>query len=177
MRPTSEILAALVSRLEAVQWNASPAFHAVHRYDSNRLSEAFQELILAPHPRLALVVWTGERWEIDPASTLRRARRATLVTLVLSDRVLGSREDAATWGDATTPGVIRLKDLVIPAVTGRILANPNGIDCFPGAIEPLPILTEGAETGSAAMGRVALTIDLECHGGAIDPTPSPGPVR
>lgn len=166
VRTTTEIVDALVDVLRALNWRDESAFGVVLRYDSTRLAEAFNDLLVATHPRVALVIWTGERWETDPNLSKRR-RRTSLVTLVISDRVLGDRAGAAMWGqEGTNPGVTALKELVLPAVTGRLIANPDPVDMLPGDIGMLSIVDE--RDSAAAVDRVAVTIDIELAGGYID---------
>jgi hypothetical protein len=166
MRSTAEIADALVQILSGISWQGESAFGVVARYDATRLPEAFGELRMATHPRVALVIWTGERWEADP-NFIKRQRRTNLFTLVISDRVLGDRTGAAMWGQqGTHPGAAALKDLVLPLIVARLLANPDPADCVVTAVEPLPLMDE--QDSAAAVDRVAITIDLEILSGWID---------
>ena len=167
----------MVRRLQEVTWDGGPAFGLVARYDSTRLADAFEELLVATHPRVAFVIWTGETWDKqDGSSTSLQTRRTNRFTVIASDRVLGSRAEAAVWGGGEHPGALGLKALVIDSLAGRLLANPDGIDVWPESAQPFSVEAETSES-AATLGRVAVAIDLVARGGWIASTPKLGPVR
>lgn len=175
MRPPNDIVSELVSRLQALQWTpdsgpAEPAFGSVLPFDSTDLADAFSTL-LASKQRVALVVYTGESYETERGIRLS-VRRTVSVSLVISDRVIG-KKNHATFGGPTNPGAIRLVSLVLPAITGRIIPNPEGIDCVPVRADLLDI----DETTKKLPNRVACLLDLDCFGGAIDSATQVAPTR
>lgn len=163
MRTATEIVEALLDKLRAVQWLGQPAFDRVERYDAARIAEAFEDILLAKGNRVALVIWTGMRWDADPGLDKRR-RRMDLVTLLISDRVLGDRRHAAMWGKpGVSPGTLALMEAVLPVMHGRLIAAPDPIDVAPQEVVPMTLRDEA--NSAAAVDRVAVTVDLECVGG------------
>ncbi len=171
MRTTTEIIDALVAKLQALQWTpgsgpAEPAFQAVKRFDSTDLAAAFAELLVSQQ-RVALVVHTGDRFDDAGTGAGQVAvRRVTEVSLVLSDRVLGKRQ-AAIWGTATNPGCLPLKDLALTAVGGPLIAAPGAVDCVPVHAERLTV----EDLKSKQPGREACLLDLECVDTHAEPFP------
>lgn len=171
MRTTTEIMDALVAKLQAVQWTpgsgpAEPAFQEVKRFDSTELVAAFTELLVT-RQRVALVVYMGDRFgDAGSGPDQVCARRTTEVSLILSDRVVGKRQDAI-YGTATNPGALPLKDLVRAAVAGRLLAEPGAVLCAPVNAEILTV----ENLKERQPGRAACLLELECTDDHAEPFP------
>jgi hypothetical protein len=174
VRSTTDILAAIESRLTALQWTpsdapAQPAFGAVHRYDTTRLEEAFEELTISK-VRVAVAVYTGATWEREWQGSAVKAVRVTSITVLVSDRALGKRAQALEGG-AGNPGVHLLRELVSANLVGRLIDAPEAIDVLPVSEDLLEIRKESLP------GRVVGAVELECRGGWLTARVGPGPAR
>lgn len=174
--PTVTILNAIVAALEALEWTpaggaAEPAFQSVKLFDLNSLPDALQHLLVSQE-RCCIVVPDDERFTPRVQSQRRILLTRTLpVAIFLSDRILGDRQ-AALIGNATSPGAYGLVELVLPVLTGRLLAPPAGVNCVPTTCAVLN-LQDGAQK---LPGRSALELDVECTGGTIDAQLDPGTI-
>lgn len=175
MRPTVDILDRMVDLLEAAQWTptggqAEPAFGEVRRYSSTDLADAFKTMLMSQQ-RVALVIYSGGQWE-DAGSPRQVVSRRTLdVSVLVSDRVHGSHEQAV-FGGPSNPGALALKDIAADTLTGRLLPNPNGVDCLPTTEDLITI----EETSKQQPGRVAALVEFFVAGGYLRADPSVGPI-
>jgi len=170
-KTTVEIVTALTAGLTAVQWSGEAAFQSVRRFDSDDLERAFRELLLYQQ-RIALVIPLGETFESEARGAQLLIRRVRPFGLLLSDRVLGKREESV-FGGATTPGAYGLLEAALPAVVGQIIDNPNGVRSDPTSAQPLTLVD--AEHQLPA--RAAVLLELECRGGWYEAPLNLGPVR
>lgn len=165
MIPTLQILNAIKARLEGVQWTPSggsseSAFGEVHLFDSTDIVAAFAQLILSKS-RVALVIYTGGRWDPMGATGSVGVRRVPHVTVVCSDRVLGNKTEAL-FGGASNPGAIALMELAAVALNGRLIADPP-CDSRPTEDDMLSV----EDTRTKQPGRFAALLELEITGGLL----------
>lgn len=124
LRSTKEILDAIVTALRALNLEqGQPAFDRVEIFDLPDYLNAMQRLALNQE-RTALVIWTGDEFETNRETIVLTTRRISNFDIFVSERNLANPV-AATTGDPEKylPGVMGLRDLVIPALTGQILAS------------------------------------------------------
>lgn len=175
MRATVAILNRVVTLLQAAQWTPDggvpeAAFGEVAKFDSTDLAAAFRTLLMSGQ-RVAVVVYAGGQWEDASSQTQVVARRTLDVSVLVSDRVHGDRQ-AAIFGSGTTPGALALKDLAVTTLTGRLLDNPDGVNCQPDTEDLLTI----ESTEKQQPGRVAALVEFFVVGGITRSTPSSGPI-
>jgi hypothetical protein len=180
MRDTNSILNKFVELLTALTWTpeggeAQPAFGEVKRFDEKDMATAFTQLYLS-EARIALVIYGGEHFATEKGGVGELTIKRTLdVYVVVSDRVLGDHQQAL-YGSDENPGCMKLKDLAVPALAGRILPNPDGIESIPLNADMMTI-NAPEEKKPKLPGRKACYIDFEIRGGVITVTTGPGPVR
>jgi hypothetical protein len=170
-KSTAAIVAALVSALEAVQWGGAAAFGAVRRFDSDDLERAFRELLLFQQ-RIALVIPMPESFESSITGSRLDTQRIRPFGVVLSDRVLGNR-DESVWGGADTPGSYGLLEAALPAVVGQIISNPQGVISTPTNVQPITL----ADAERKLPSRAAVLLELQCQGGWYKAALDVGPNR
>lgn len=173
MRNTIDLLGAAVVALEAAIWpvpdgTEQPAFAAVKLWDSTDLEQALTELLLS-NSRVAFVVFLDESWRDQSSAREISVHRQISFSVLVSDRQIGNHYQAV-FGGASNPGAITLKDIVISALTGRLVQNPDGIDVVPVRATPLVVQQDDQP------GRVAYEIEFQARGGWINKTTGPGPV-
>ena len=78
----------------------------------------------------------------------------------VTDRVIGKRVDALL-GTANNPGLLVLRDLILPAITGLLVPQPAGIVCTPTRGSLLQV----ADTSTKMPGRLAYLLEIELQGG------------
>ncbi len=164
---TAAILAALQEAVGAVQLPDAfappgPAFGSVQMFDSENLVEAFQYLLITEQ-RVCVIVPLDANWEAESKQQRLVTRRTLPVALLISDRVIGNRQTALI-GDAKTPGAMGLKDLVVPAVTGQLIANPNGVISLPVHESVMAI----KDTAKKLPNRITIVLELNCRGGWLE---------
>lgn len=173
MRATADIITALVAAMNTAQWtpeggDPEPAFAVVKPFDSTDLPAAFAELLVTEQ-RVALIVYTGDDFEdANSGPGQVEVRRAAQISILVSDRVLGKRQEAI-FGSATHPGALRLKDIALAAVAGPLCAQPEAVDCRPVHAEPLIL----EDLKKKQPGRVAYLVDLECSDQVAESFPDP----
>jgi len=162
LRPTKELLDALVTALTDLLWTtdngAVKAFDRVELFDLMDLEEAFQQLIMNQN-RVALIIYDRERFDEERTGAQMIIRRTHELSIVFTDRVIGNRQQALLGGP-DNPGLLVLKDLVLPAVTGAILTNPKGQAGSPISGEPMLITKD-----KKMPGRLAYLLEVEAQGG------------
>lgn len=124
LRSTREILDAIVAALTALNLEqGQPAFDRVEHFDLTDYEDAMRRLAMNQE-RTALVIWTGDEFENVRQTVMLTTRRITSIDVFVSERNL-VKPVAALTGDPENylPGVLGLRDLVIPALTGAILES------------------------------------------------------
>jgi len=163
LRPTKVALDALVLALSALQW-AGPsgnetAFKRVELFDDLDLPEAFKRLLLT-ESRIALVIYSSDTFETQRADRQITIRRTQELYVVFTDRVMSKRIEALV-GAASNPGLLALRDLVLPAITGLLVPQPSGIVCTPTRGSLLQV----ENTDRKLPGRLAYLLEIELQGG------------
>ncbi len=176
-RPTTDIVSQLVTNLTNLQvtiGNAAPAaaFSRVAIFDSENLVAAFQQLLISEQ-RICLVVVMDEQFHTVNRGQQLIVTRTLPVTLLISNRQLGDRV-AALYGNATSPGAYGLMELVLPAVTGMLLAPPNGVTCEP--VNNSVLIVKNEKDKQNLPGRAAVALELHCCGGNLQAALGPIPV-
>lgn len=172
-QPTSAIVKALQTIIMALQLPADPfgggvAFGRVELFDSENLVEAFQYLMITDQ-RVCVIVALDERHEVECQAMKMIVRRHLPVALLISDRVIGNRKQAL-WGDGVkTPGAFGLAELVLPAVTGQLLANPSGVVSEPTSTSVMTL----KDAEKKLPNRVTVALELNCRGGRLEAAINP----
>lgn len=169
-RSVPEILAALKTQIEGLQWDGAAAFGSVKLFDVASLETAFKEL-LESQQRVCFLVPDDEVFETKLRGRYLMLTRRLPVALLISDRVLGNRQKALYGDGTTTPGSFALAELILAAVTGQLLDNPAGVVCVPKTSAVLQL--ENSTT--KLPGRSCVELDLECTGGTLETALSIGP--
>ena len=175
-RSVTEILSALKSALESAQWTPAgggpvAAFQKVKLFDLAQLADAFSELLVSEQ-RVCLLVPDAEKFESALQGNTRLLIKRTLpVALLLSDRVVGDRQQAlhgaeASGGSVAVAGAFPLQEIALAAVTGQLLPNPKGVVCRPVTATVLDV----QDTKRKMPGRACIELDVECTGGTLDAT-------
>ncbi len=156
--------------------NQTPAFGAVALFDQESLVEAFKWLAITDQ-RVCVIVPLDEQFEEKAGhGTKLVITRMLPVALLISDRVLGDRV-SALYGNATAQppviGAYGLYELVLPAVTGQIVAGPAKAVATP-QVASLFVVKEKQQTNLP--GRSALALELHIRGGVLEANIGPGPV-
>ena len=139
-------LNALEAAIVALQWEGSAAFQRVELFDITNLELAVKSL-LAFEKRLCIIVHDSESFENFIEGSRLTSRQSRRVLLIIGDQVIGDRQ-VALLGDANTPGILKLKDLVLNGLFGalstHIYAEPlsgevmqiigDGDDPMPGRV-------------------------------------------
>lgn len=175
MRTTADIANAIVARLEAMLYmqangmGSTAMFQEVVRFSSTNLDEAFRRLLLAK-ARVALVVVTGREWAIEQEGPVHSLRRSTLVSVLVSDRVVGNSQQA--WaGSDSSPGAWGLADRVSPLLAGRLLPAPDAVDLLPLNEQDIEV----TQDNQPHPGRAAVVLEFVARGGWIHAPTNPGP--
>jgi hypothetical protein len=163
LRSTKVALDALVLALSALQWAGpsgnEPAFKRVELFDDLDLPEAFKRLLLTDS-RIALVIYSSDTFETQRADRQITVRRTQELYVTFTDRVMGKRLDALL-GTANNPGLLKLRDLVLPAIIGLLVPQPNGIVSTPTRGSLLQV----ENTDRKLPGRLAYLLEIELQGG------------
>ena len=176
-QPTTAILNQLVTQMQNLQVTigaAAPvaAFDRVELFDSESLLDAFQLLTIS-EKRICLVVVLEEHFTtVNRGQTLISTRQLP-VALLIGDRQMGSRVEAL-YGNANTPGAYGLVELALPAVTGMLIAPPNGVTCEPVSCSVL--IVKNQKEKQNLPGRAAVALELHCTGGNLQANLGPTPV-
>ena len=154
----------------------TPAFGEVRLFDQESLVEAFKWLALADQ-RVCVIVPLDERFD-EKAShgTKLVITRLLPVALLISDRVIGDRVTALYGNAAAQPPVIGaygLYELVLPLVTGTILAAPVKAVSVPTNAS-LFVVKDKQQTNLP--GRSAIALEVQVRGGTLEANIGPGPV-
>ena len=167
------IAAALKAQVAAVKLadGVTPAFARVELFDSESLTDAFQQLLVSEQ-RVCLIVPLAEHFETEVKQFKLITRRTVPFALLISDRVIGKRNDAL-FGTANNPGAYNLEALTLPLVTGQLLPNPNGVICTPTGSDVMIVKSEKEKANHP--GRAAIALELSCAGGWMESKTGPGP--
>lgn len=165
LRSTKDALDALVDIIQQLEWESpngtQSAFGRVELFDDLDLGSAFKRLLLA-ESRICLVIYSTDQFENQRADRQVLIRRKQQVYLIFTDRVIGKRTDALL-GTAGNPGLLALRDLILPAVAGLLLPQPKGIVCLPVNGSLLQV----EDTDKKSPGRMAYLLEIELQGGWI----------
>lgn len=160
-------IAALMFAAGVLPWSGTAVFERVELFDSERLEDAFRYLTIA-EKRVCVVVPLVEEFETVINAQQRKilVQRRLPVIVLCSDRLMGDRKGAlyGTTGAAATPGAYALADLVLPAVTGQLLANPGAVVSVPKTLSPITV----KDTEKTLAGRVTVGLELDCTGGWLE---------
>jgi hypothetical protein len=165
LRATKDALDAIVTTLRALQWDpvgAAPpqnAFARVELFDDLDLAEAFKQLIMS-ESRIALVIFSDEPFTTEKNGRQLIIHRQHRLWIVFTDRVVGKRMDAL-MGGATNPGLLVLRDLVLPAISGLTLTSAQKVSCTP--LDGSLLRVEG--TDKTSPGRLAYSLEVQLDGG------------
>lgn len=147
IKSTKSVLETLKSKVAAVQWTPSGGgaavalFGKVEIYDLTDLAVAINDL-LAFKDRICLVVLDSEDYENIKQGQELHCLQTRRVVLLMADRHW-TKAQTALLGDGTkTPGVLEMKDLVLPAVIGLL---QDGVMCEPGTGELSAVQAVSAE--------------------------------
>lgn len=171
---TNDIMVALSAALTALQLPSSysaiadypQVFTRVAAYRNENLIQALEDLYAFGDDRVCLIVPSGDHYDNSTSGTNNYVARTTEFVLLIADRDF-SKEQAELTGNAETPGVIALKDLVVAALTGSNLNLP-GIALLPTSGDPLRLTDKEredapgrdcwAQTFNTTAGRVKASI-------------------
>jgi hypothetical protein len=176
LRPTKTALDALVTILRGLEWEpspdrpAQPAFKRVELFDDLDLPEAFKRLLIS-ESRIALVIYSSDTFENQRSDRQMIIRRKQELYVVFTDRVMGKRIDALLGAD-NNPGLLVLRDLVLPAITGLLVPQPAGIICAPTRGSLLQV----EDTDRKLPGRLAYLLEIELQGGWLKADVGKSPV-
>ena len=172
---TNTALDKLVADLQAIEWTplsgpVQSAFNKVSLFDMSNLAVALRELMTFVG-RVCFVVHDSERFENSRPGSGRelRTRQTRSITLLISDKQIANRQ-IALFGDATNPGALALKDLVLDSIVGLLVP---GVFVQPEHGEQM-ILSEKAR--AELTGRVAFALGLQIVGGNIITDLGPQPI-
>jgi hypothetical protein len=114
---TTTVVNRVKSLVQAVLWGpagqaAAAAFDRVELFDCEQLVEAFRYLLVTEQ-RVCVIVPLDERFETTVEKRKLIVRRTLPVAVLISDRILGNRQqalygDLAVDGTGTTPGAMGL---------------------------------------------------------------------
>lgn len=169
-----------VANTTAADSSTVPAFQSVKLFDTADLAAAMQELLLSQQ-RICLVIPDAERFESVLSGAHKLLVKRTLpVALLMSDRVLGDRQQALHGAPAAgdlpaVAGAFALQEIALAAVTGRLLAPGGGLGgvlCQPVTATVLTV----EDTKKKLPGRACVELDLDCTGGTLEAATGPGPI-
>ena len=167
LRATKDALDAIVTKLKALQWDpagADPpenAFQRVELFDDLDLVEAFKRLLIT-ESRIALVIFSDEPFTTEKNGRQLIIHRQHKLWIVFTDRVVGKRMDALLGG-AGNPGLLVLRDLILPSIVGLTLSTPQKIYCTP--IDGALLRVEDVDRKSP--GRLAYSLEVQLDGGYL----------
>lgn len=168
-KPTRTIVDAIVTKLKAVKLadGVTPAFEQVELFHTSDVMQAI-ETLLAASARLAVVVYGGENWENDEPGTEQISKRTHDISVVITDSFPGD-ESTVLYGDEHTPGLLKLKDLIYPALTGPLLDGPGAVIVRPLSGDPLKVVRKkkAADGSETAGGRWSYVLEFQTWGGKI----------
>jgi hypothetical protein len=166
----------------AVGGAAVPAFDRVDVFDSENLVEAFRFLLVSEQ-RVCLIVPLDEDLEAKAVGLKLIVTRKRPIALLVTDRVLGDRR-AAVFGSqaadaAATPGALNLAEMVLPAVTGRLLdAVPQDGGLTLSKVIGVPthcgVFTVHDPKQELQGNRACALVQVDCEGGRLEAVVGPG---
>jgi len=164
-----DILAALKTAIEGVQYQDAPAFERVELFDNNSITDAISRL-LGYDKTLCFIIPLDEQFTKITSGRKLLFGRSLPIALLISDRAIDSRQKAL-FGSEDTPGAHRLMEAVLPAIIGQLIENPNGVVCKPTNCGVVDVIN----TDKNLPGRAVIELDVECTGGTIETTLSLSP--
>ena len=139
--PTLDLLQAVKGEVENIQLPApleGTAFASVQVYAHENLVGAMSDLLVF-EDRACFIVPTSNRYTNQREGRVLTSQRETEFVLLITDRVYGGKFDAeALLGNTETPGIVRLQELVVTALTGQSLDLKN-VCLLPSTGEPFRI--------------------------------------
>jgi hypothetical protein len=162
-KSTKEVLTTLKTKLLAVPWTPGPGgalLQHVEIFDMTDLALALNQLLMLKGHRVCLIVHDSEDFENQTTGNELHCYQTRHVLLVVSDRHWTKAQTALLGDGTTTPGVLTIKDLVLPAVIGLL---QDGIKCEPGHGE-LSVV-ESTEKSTVPAHRIAYFQQLTLRGG------------
>ena len=166
----TKLISVLVAYLTAIKFPATyngaacpfsgqSMFDAVKVFDMEDIVAAFAELLVFKN-RAAFIVMTHERQDSRISGRNMEVFFHNEFAILISDRSYKNR-NLALIGDATTPGVLLISDVLVQAMIGEIqagyLCEPNGGEVF---------ALSGKERDNE-VGRIGYRQDVTLHGGTI----------
>lgn len=166
-RSTAAVLDAIQAALTALQLANTPAFQKVVQFEIDDFEQALRDLVIT-EDRVAMVVWTGEAYELERGISILTVKRMPTFEVIFADFALSSPL-AAKHGDESQPGVLGLLDVVLPALTGVILDEStadaeDAVYLVPAGLERLIITREDQEK---LPGRQVLVLSLTGSGQSL----------
>lgn len=143
---TKTLLAAIKSALEALTLEGSTTrlFELVEYYDSQRLGEALEKLIIVKQ-RVCFVVPSSDAYENVISGRIAVSTRTTEIDLLIADRDWLSGQEAVFGGTSTDkPGILAMKDIVVSALAGQPLAL-EGVSMLPIGGSPITLREQEAK--------------------------------
>ena len=176
-RGTNDIVQQLVRVARAVE--VSPgvkAFDRVEWFDSEVLEDAFRYLLIS-EKAVCVVVMLDESFEMVLEGPKGCITRRLPVGLLISDRVLGSRQKALSGDGAAVVGAMGLMELLLPAVSGELLApRPGPPQTARVVVEPKSVgVMSVRDTEKKLAGRVSVCLEVDCVGGRVEWQLAKGP--
>lgn len=165
LRATKDIIDALQERLRDVTLGAPenlPAFEKVELFDLADWEDALRRLALNQQ-RSAVVIWAGEDWEHQREMVTLTSRRTQSFEVMVSERRLDSHQAALT-GDDRSPGVVGLKDRVVAALTGVLLAGDDEQETVYLTITSVQRGVLSVEDKKKEPGRQVLVLSVQAEG-------------
>lgn len=153
-------LTALKTKLEAIQYQAAPAFGKVAMFDMTNLQVALMELLTASS-RVCLIVHDVETFETKKNGQSLDVRQSRELSLLVADRHFANRQIALFGDGDKTPGALKLKDLILNNVLGML---QSGMYCEPIHGEQL-VLEQTIR--DQLNGRVGFILGLRLVGGNV----------
>lgn len=168
---TTAIASAMKAQLQTVKLpDNTAAFQRVELFDSENLVEAFAMLLMSEQ-RIAIVVPLTARWEAESQQRKLLSRRVQPIAVLVSDRVIGTRQ-VALYGNDKNQGAFALAALAVPFLTGQLLPNPAGVISLPTSESVLNLKREDKQN---LPGRSAVVLEFDCKGGWIEAPLGIGP--
>jgi hypothetical protein len=131
--PTLDLIAGFKAALESLQIppglpagaGTGPLFQKVDYYDSENLADALKNLLILKQ-RVCFIVPAGDRYENSQhGGVFLHSKRLAEVDLLIADSAWTKAGQDAVFGGEKNLGILRMKDLVVEALTGSSLGLPN----------------------------------------------------
>jgi hypothetical protein len=166
---TLDLLSALKAKCEALEFSPGvKLFDTVRTYHTPDLIRALREL-QAQKARVCFLIPSGDDFDNAFAGRDLRSGATREIIMLLTDRSVASATAAST-GSASTPGVVKIKDLVIESLLGEQLGfSPRLVRLRPVEGQPVIITIEDQ---AKQPGRQAWQITWHADAGETSVTPT-----